>query len=181
MQVVSRQVAAKNSSPVRRQRISNQRGEVNFIAGWSRSSQHATIRYIVRYTYRYPIMLNNGYEYRIVHSSLCNVSLIIYCRPGSYTSKSNALTTIVAWDARHNQIKRAYFINLETRPEKRKRNRFSAVTIFFGVSLLIQEGFSDFWKSFALTVLINYFCSRLDSLVSYNCSHNNIDTKGGKN
>ncbi|XP_072757293.1 phospholipid-transporting ATPase VD isoform X2 [Anoplolepis gracilipes] len=60
MQVVSQQIAAKSSSQVRRQRISSQRGEVNFIAGWSRSSQHATIR------------------------------------PGSYRSKSSALTTIVA-------------------------------------------------------------------------------------
>ncbi|XP_029171036.1 probable phospholipid-transporting ATPase VD [Nylanderia fulva] len=59
IQVVS-QIAAKSGSQVRRQRISSQRGEVNFIAGWSRSSQHATIR------------------------------------PGSYRSKSNALTTIVA-------------------------------------------------------------------------------------
>lgn len=49
MQVVSGQIAAKSGSPVRRQRISNQRGEVNFIAGWSRSSQHATIRYVARY------------------------------------------------------------------------------------------------------------------------------------
>ncbi|XP_024882501.1 probable phospholipid-transporting ATPase VD [Temnothorax curvispinosus] len=58
--VVSRRIAAKSDSQDRRQRNRSQRGEVNFIAGWSRSSQHATIR------------------------------------PGSYRSKSNALTTIVA-------------------------------------------------------------------------------------
>lgn len=45
-QVVSFNIAAKNNTQVHRQRIS-QRGEANFIAGWSRSSQHATIRYIV--------------------------------------------------------------------------------------------------------------------------------------
>ncbi|KAL6438052.1 hypothetical protein ACFW04_004365 [Cataglyphis niger] len=60
IQIVSQQIAAKSGSQIRRQRISSQRGEVNFIAGWSRSSQHATIR------------------------------------PGSYRSKSSALTTIVA-------------------------------------------------------------------------------------
>ncbi|XP_025162528.1 probable phospholipid-transporting ATPase VA, partial [Harpegnathos saltator] len=59
MQIVSLNIAAKSGTQVRRQRIS-QRGEVNFIAGWSRSSQHATIR------------------------------------PGTYSSKSDALTTIVA-------------------------------------------------------------------------------------
>ncbi|EFN84690.1 Probable phospholipid-transporting ATPase VD [Harpegnathos saltator] len=46
MQIVSLNIAAKSGTQVRRQRIS-QRGEVNFIAGWSRSSQHATIRYIL--------------------------------------------------------------------------------------------------------------------------------------
>lgn len=46
MHVVSRRIAAKSDGQVRQQRISSQRGEVNFIAGWSRSSQHATIRYI---------------------------------------------------------------------------------------------------------------------------------------
>ncbi|CAL1688801.1 unnamed protein product, partial [Lasius platythorax] len=60
IQVISQQIVVKSGSQVRRQRISSQRGEVNFIAGWSRTSQHATIR------------------------------------PGSYRSKSNALTTIVA-------------------------------------------------------------------------------------
>ncbi|KAL0102090.1 hypothetical protein PUN28_018559 [Cardiocondyla obscurior] len=60
MHVVSRLIATKSDNQVRRQRISSQRSEVNFIAGWSRSSQHATIR------------------------------------PGSYRSKGNALTTIVA-------------------------------------------------------------------------------------
>ncbi|EZA53782.1 hypothetical protein DMN91_011800 [Ooceraea biroi] len=43
MQIISRQIARKNDN-VRRQRINSQRGEVNLIAGWSRSSQHATIR-----------------------------------------------------------------------------------------------------------------------------------------
>ncbi|XP_014470184.1 PREDICTED: probable phospholipid-transporting ATPase VD [Dinoponera quadriceps] len=58
MQIVSLNVTAKSGLQVR-QRIS-QRGEINFIAGWSRSSQHATIR------------------------------------PDTYSSKSDALTTIVA-------------------------------------------------------------------------------------
>ncbi|EGI67516.1 Putative phospholipid-transporting ATPase VA [Acromyrmex echinatior] len=44
MHIVSRRIVAKSDSQVRRQRISNQRGDINFIAGWSRSSQHATIR-----------------------------------------------------------------------------------------------------------------------------------------
>ncbi|XP_018341958.1 PREDICTED: probable phospholipid-transporting ATPase VD isoform X1 [Trachymyrmex septentrionalis] len=44
MHVVSRRIVAKSDGQVRRQRISSQRGEINFIAGWSRSSQHATIR-----------------------------------------------------------------------------------------------------------------------------------------
>jgi len=44
MHVVSRRIVAKSDGQVR-QRIT-QRGEINFIAGWSRSSQHATIRYI---------------------------------------------------------------------------------------------------------------------------------------
>lgn len=43
IQVVSQQIVAKSGNQIRRQRIS-QRGDVNFIAGWSRSSQHATIR-----------------------------------------------------------------------------------------------------------------------------------------
>ncbi|XP_020278795.1 probable phospholipid-transporting ATPase VD isoform X2 [Pseudomyrmex gracilis] len=43
VQIVSQQITAKSGGQVRRQRISNQRSEVNFIAGWSRSSQHATI------------------------------------------------------------------------------------------------------------------------------------------
>ncbi|XP_011262900.1 probable phospholipid-transporting ATPase VD [Camponotus floridanus] len=60
IQVISQQIVAKGGNQIRRQRISSQRGEINFIAGWSRSSQHATIR------------------------------------PGSYRSKSSALTTIVA-------------------------------------------------------------------------------------
>lgn len=55
MHVVSRRIAAKSDDQVRRQRVSSQRGEVNFIAGWSRSSQHATIRYIASYTHRYSI------------------------------------------------------------------------------------------------------------------------------
>lgn len=59
MHVVSRRIAAKSDSQVRRQRISSQRGEVNFIAGWSRSSQHATIRYIASYIYRYLITLSD--------------------------------------------------------------------------------------------------------------------------
>ncbi|XP_018406584.1 PREDICTED: probable phospholipid-transporting ATPase VA [Cyphomyrmex costatus] len=44
MHIVTRQVATKSDGQIRRQRISSQRGEINFIAGWSRSSQHATIR-----------------------------------------------------------------------------------------------------------------------------------------
>ncbi|KAG5345490.1 AT10A ATPase, partial [Acromyrmex charruanus] len=44
MHVVSRRIIAKSDGQVRRQRISNERGDINFIAGWSRSSQHATIR-----------------------------------------------------------------------------------------------------------------------------------------
>ncbi|KAL6259171.1 hypothetical protein P5V15_009092 [Pogonomyrmex californicus] len=60
MHIVSQRIDAKSDDQILRQRISSQRDEVNFIAGWSRSSQHATIR------------------------------------PGSYRSKSNALTTIVA-------------------------------------------------------------------------------------
>ncbi|KAG5316963.1 AT10A ATPase, partial [Acromyrmex heyeri] len=44
MHVVSRRIVAKSDGQVRRQRISNERGDINFIAGWSRSSQHATIR-----------------------------------------------------------------------------------------------------------------------------------------
>jgi hypothetical protein len=89
MQIVSQQITTKSSNGhVRRQRISSQRGEVNLIAGWSRSSQHATIRYIVNYIHCYPITISCSPEH--------NVSLIIHCRPGNYAGKGNALTTIVA-------------------------------------------------------------------------------------
>ncbi|KAG5313503.1 AT10A ATPase, partial [Acromyrmex insinuator] len=76
MHIVSRRIVAKSDSQVRRQRISNQRGDINFIAGWSRSSQHATIRYII-YTYRYLITLSNIYKFYIV-LSLSRVSCINY-------------------------------------------------------------------------------------------------------
>lgn len=50
MQIVSRQINTKNDNGhVRRQHISGQGGEMNLIAGWSRSSQHATIRCIISY------------------------------------------------------------------------------------------------------------------------------------
>lgn len=77
MHVVSRRIAAKNG-PIRQQRISSQRGEVNFIAGWSRSSQHATIRYIINYIRYYLTAINNTHGSWVLHCSLFQVSCIIH-------------------------------------------------------------------------------------------------------
>jgi len=44
MHIVSRRIVVKSDDQIRRKRINSQRSKVNFIAGWSRSSQNATIR-----------------------------------------------------------------------------------------------------------------------------------------
>lgn len=77
---------APSKSGSHRQRIAERR-ENSFIAGWSRSTQHATIRY----------------EYKFVFRIWITYFLIfLYFRTGI---KHDSLTTIVAWHILKNQIR----------------------------------------------------------------------------